>query len=67
MNSSTYDAVMEKHGSREELTDHLDEMAVGWHHLAKDEMRDGALDAAEQLRGGADEVKAGHTVYRVVT
>lgn len=56
---------MSKRGKRAELTGHLDEMATGWWHLAKDDNSRAAHEGAEQLRSGAASVTVGHTTYEV--
>jgi hypothetical protein len=52
-------------GSRDELTDHLQEMAAGWYHLAKDKQADSASKAAAELANGSRRAKAGHTTFVV--
>lgn len=52
-------------GSRAELEKELRELAEGWSHLGNSRRRKEVVEALETLRAGADEVRAGHTCYRV--
>lgn len=55
----------ERTGTRDELVALLDETAYGAHMLTYDRHRDACIVAVDQLRAGASEVTAGHTIYRV--
>lgn len=54
---------MHREGDRDALIAELESTAHGC--LGSDQFRTEAAEAATQLRDGAGEVRAGHTVYRV--
>ncbi|MFJ9408617.1 hypothetical protein [Streptomyces sp. NPDC101393] len=56
---------MKHRASREEIVKHLEDMAVGWHHLTKDSLRDASFQGAADIEGGASTVRVGHTTYIV--
>jgi hypothetical protein len=56
---------MSASGSRDEIAADLEDQVTGWMQRGNDTLSDEAEAALEALRDGADEVRVGHTVYRV--
>lgn len=54
-----------RRGSRDELVTALEDLAVGWRHLGREDLGRSAAEAADRLASGAYSVRVGRTEFVV--